>query len=137
MTCKAPNKTLFLPAYEKGHFSYYIMPSFRPQQSRYASRFTRYELCSLYKQILTRTPSRLKTSVNPVILSNFSSCSSCIRGEKIRVISVNPWFIKDLRACKALYISRETFTDVMSALQIKLFYAKRTQIPKSQVERNY
>jgi len=60
-------------------------------------------------------------SVNPVILSNFSSCSSCLRGEIIREISVNPWLIKDLRVYKALYICRETFTDVMSPLQIRPF----------------
>ncbi|MGB2806892.1 MAG: hypothetical protein WBC22_04085 [Sedimentisphaerales bacterium] len=52
----------------------------------------------------TRTVfSRLKTymiSVNPVILSIFSSCLRALRGEKIRKISVNPWLINDLRSTK-------------------------------------
>ena len=39
-------------------------------------------------------------SVNPVILSNFSSCLRVLRGEKIREISVNPWLINDLRSTK-------------------------------------
>jgi len=53
--------------------------------------WTKAGLCvnsSLLEQSLPRTQSRLKTSVNPVILSNFSSCSSCLRGEKIPLICV-------------------------------------------------
>ena len=73
--------------------------------------WTKASLCvksSLLEQSMPRTPSRPKTSIisvaqnlcnlwlifrafswlkNPVILSNFSSCSSCLRGEKIREIS--------------------------------------------------
>jgi len=79
------NKTTFSPASEKGRFDGLVDEGKDLRQS------------SLYKQILPRTPGRPKTSVNPVILSNFSSCSSCLRGEKIRVISVNPRLIKDLR----------------------------------------
>ena len=58
----------------------YITPSFRPPLAKYQILFTKYYLCSLLEQSLSRTPSRLKTSiisVNPVILSNLSSCSSC------------------------------------------------------------
>ena len=91
---------------------------------------------SLSEQSLPRTLSRLKTSVisvNPVILSNFSSCLRALRGEKIREISVNPWLINDLRACGALYICRDTFTDVMSALQIKLFMQNKAKFQKSQM----
>jgi len=39
-------------------------------------------------------------SVNPVILSNFSSCLRALRSEKIHEISVNPWLINDLRSTK-------------------------------------
>ena len=91
---------------------------------------------SLLEQSMPRTPSQLRIiCVNPVILSNFSSCPSCLRGEKIREISVNPWFIKDLCVCKVLYNCRETFTDVKRSLQITPFYAKRTQFPKKSNER--
>ena len=56
-----------------------------------------------------------------------------LRGEKIRVISVNPWFIKDLRVCELLYKCRDTFTDVMSALQIHLFMQNKANFQKSQM----
>jgi len=104
--------------------------------------WTKASLCgksSLLKQSLPRTPSRPKTSiisVNPVILSNLSSCSSCLRGEKIREISVNPRLINDLRICKVLYICRETFTDVMSALQIRPFMQNKANFRKSQMNVN-
>jgi hypothetical protein len=39
-------------------------------------------------------------SVNPVILSNFSSCLCVLRGKKIPEISVNPRLLKDLRSTK-------------------------------------
>ncbi len=61
---------------------------------------------SLLEQSLPRTPSQPKTSiisVNPVILSNLSSCLRALRalrGEIIPEISVNPWLIKDLRSTK-------------------------------------
>jgi len=60
---------------------------------------------------------------------NISSFSSCLRGEKIREISVNPWLINDLRACKALYNCRGFFTN-------QTFYAKQSQFPKKSNERN-
>jgi len=125
------NKTHFSPASEEGHFYGLVDEGKYLRQS------------SLYKQILPRTRCRLKTSiisVNPVILrkesqglSNFSSCSSCLRGEKIREISVNPWLINDLRAYKALYNCRETITDVMDSLQIHLFMQNEPNFQKSQM----
>ncbi|NIP54193.1 MAG: hypothetical protein GWN00_30115, partial [Aliifodinibius sp.] len=116
------NKALISLAFEEGHFYGLVDEGEYLRQSLF------------YKQILPRTPSRLKTiCVNPFILSNFSSCSSWLRGEKIGVISVNPWFIKDLRLFKVLYICRDTFTDVMSALQIELFMQNKAKFQKSQV----
>ena len=117
-----------------GFFSY-ITPSFRPQMARYASRFTRYELCSLLVQSMPRTPSRLKTSmisVNPVILSNFSSCLRVFVAKTPRNLR-NPRLINDLRACKALYICRETSTDIESSLQIRLFMQNKAKFRKSQM----
>jgi len=48
----------------------------------------------------------------------------------------NPRLTNDLRAYKTLYIRRDSSTDIESSLQIRPFYAKQSQIPKSQVERN-
>jgi hypothetical protein len=48
----------------------------------------------------------------------------------------NPRLINDLRAYKALYICRETFTDVMSALQIRLFMQNEPKFRKSQMNVN-
>ncbi len=45
----------------------------------------------------------------------------------------NPRLINDLRLFKALYICRETFTDVMSPLQIRLFMQNKAKFPKSQM----
>ena len=85
---------------------------------------------SLSEQSLPRTPSRLRIiSVNPVILSNFPSCSSCLRGEKIREISVNPWLMNYLHAFGI-------FTTVESALQIKLFMQNKAKFRKSQMNVN-
>ncbi|MHC4308631.1 MAG: hypothetical protein ACYSSN_01680 [Planctomycetota bacterium] len=47
-----------------------------------------------------------------------------------------PLLINDLRACKALYNCRETFTDVMSALQIRLFMQNKPNFRKSQMNVN-
>jgi len=41
-----------------------------------------------------------------------------------------PWLINDLRASNALYNCRETFTDVMSALQIRLFMQNKANFRK-------
>ncbi len=48
----------------------------------------------------------------------------------------NPWLIKYLHASKILYNCKETFTDVMSALQIKLFMQNKAKFRKSQVNVN-
>ena len=102
--------------------------------------WTKASLCvksSLLEQSLPRTQSRLRIiSVNPVILSNFSSCSSCLRGEKIREISVNPWLINDLRPCKVLYICRDTSTFVGSPLQINLFMQNKAKFRKVKLNVN-
>jgi hypothetical protein len=48
----------------------------------------------------------------------------------------NPRLINDLRAYQSLYICKETFTDVMSALQIKLFLQNEPKFRKSQMNVN-
>ncbi len=48
----------------------------------------------------------------------------------------NPWLIKDLRAYKSLYNCRETFTDVMSALQIRLFMQNKAKFQKGKLNVN-
>jgi hypothetical protein len=98
--------------------------------------WTKASLCvksSLLEQSLPRTPGRPKTLCS---LWLYSSCSSCLRGDKIREISVNPWLINDLRDYKALYNCRETFTDVMSPLQIRLFMQNEPNFRKSQMNVN-
>ena len=52
------------------------------------------------------------------------------------IICVNPWFIKELRVCKVLYNCRETFTDVMSALQIHLFMQNKANFRKVKLNVN-
>ncbi len=42
----------------------------------------------------------------------------------------NPWLIKVLCAYKSLYNCKDTFTDVMSALQIKLFMQNKAKFQK-------
>ena len=48
----------------------------------------------------------------------------------------NPWLINDLRACKAFDNCRDTFTDVMSALQIKLFMQNEPKFRKVKLNVN-
>jgi hypothetical protein len=48
----------------------------------------------------------------------------------------NPWLINDLHASKTLYSCRETFTDVMSALQIKLFMQNKAKFRKVKLNVN-
>ena len=48
----------------------------------------------------------------------------------------NPWLIKGLRAYKSLYSCKETFTDVMSALQIGPFLTNKPNFRKSQMNVN-
>jgi len=121
----------------------YITPSFRPQMARYASRFTRYELCSLLEQSLPRTPSRpislcplwlfsLFRSLSAVALAKADAFCAFLWLKNPRNLR-NPWLINDLHASKALYICRDTFTDVMSALQIRLFMQNKPNFRKSQI----
>jgi hypothetical protein len=84
---------------------------------------------SLLEQSLPRTQSWPKTSVNPVILSNFSSCSSCPSWLKNLFNQRNPRLINDL----CLYNCRDNFTNVMSALQINLFLQNEPNFRKSQM----
>ena len=72
-------------------------------------------------------------SVNPVIMSNFSSCFCAFLWLKNPYIQRNPWLINNLRACKVLYNCRETITDVMSPLQISLFCSNKPNFRKSQI----
>ncbi len=48
----------------------------------------------------------------------------------------NPWLINDLRIYKMLYNCRDTSTNVMSALQIKLFMQNEPKFRKSQMNVN-
>ena len=48
----------------------------------------------------------------------------------------NPRLINDLRASNALYNCRETFTDVMSALQIRLFMQNKAKFRKVKMNVN-
>ena len=52
---------------------------------------------------------------------------------KIGVNRRNPRLINDLRLFKAFYNCRDTFTDVMSALQIHLFLQNKANFRKSQL----
>jgi hypothetical protein len=72
---------------------------------------------------------KYKISVNLVILSNFSSCLRVFVAKTPRNLR-NPRLIKDLRLFNALYNCKETFTDVMSALQIKLFLQNKANFKK-------
>ena len=87
---------------------------------------------SLLEQSVPRTPSQPKTSVNPVILSNFSSCLRALRGENL-LCSYNVIARKYLRIDKALYNCRETITDVVSPLQISPFLTNKANFGKAQM----
>ena len=79
--------------------------------------------------------SRPKTSVISASKNLFTPLEICfcfLMGCNQR----NPWLIKDLRACKVLYNCRETFTDVMSALQIKLFMQNKAKFRKVKLNVN-
>jgi len=114
------NKTTFSPAFEKGHFDGLVDEG----------KYLRQSL--LYKQILPRpvrrsfseggTPSRLKTSVFSV-----PSVANNLFNRR------NPRLINDL----GLYICRDTFTDVVSALQNHLFMQNKANFRKSQMNVSY
>jgi hypothetical protein len=98
--------------------------------------WTKASLCvksSLLKQSLPRTQRQL-ISLRPLWLFSLFLCVFCAflwlkNPRNLR----NPWLINDLRAYNALYNCRETFTDVMSALQIRLFMQNEPKFPKSQM----
>ncbi len=90
-------------------------------------------------------------SVNPVILSNFSSCRSLsavalAKADAFvarilcacppRRLAGNPWLINDLRACKMLYNCREFSTSVESSLQIRLFMQNKANFRKVKLNVN-
>ncbi len=74
-------------------------------------------------------------SVNPVILSNFSSCL-CVFVAKNLFNLRNLRLINDLRVCKLLYNCREDSTIVESSLQINLFMQNKANFRKSQMNVN-
>ncbi len=98
--------------------------------------WTKASLCVkslLLEQSLPRTPSQLRIiCVNPVILSNLSSCLRVLVAKNPR----NPWLTNDLRAYKSLYNCKETFTDVMSPLQINLFMQNKANFRKVKLNVN-
>ena len=72
-------------------------------------------------------------SVNPVILSIFSSCLRAFVVKNPRNLR-NPWLIMYLHACKVLYVCRETSTSIESSLQISpLFMQNEPNFRKSQM----
>jgi hypothetical protein len=80
--------------------------------------------------------SLLKIKVRPKGLHNFAFCI-LIFAFSYQSMAPNPSPLapnaivhKDLRADKALYISRDTFTNVMSALQIHLFMQNKAKFKK-------
>jgi hypothetical protein len=99
-------KALISPAFEKCHFSYYITPSFRPQKARYASRFTRYELCSLYKQIMPR----LKNSAISAFSAVKTSCLSVF-------VAINPFNQRNPRLINDLRLRKFTYEKINLFLQ--------------------
>ncbi len=48
----------------------------------------------------------------------------------------NPWLINDLRACKLLYICRDSSTDIESSLQIRLFMQNKANFRKVKLNVN-
>ena len=106
--------------------------------------WTKASLCvksSLLEQSLPRTPSRPKTSVISVISVAKNLCNLWLifcaflwlkNPRNLR----NPWLINDLRVCKALYICRDSSTDIESSLQIRLFMQNKANFRKSQMNVN-
>jgi hypothetical protein len=92
------------------------------RESRCQVRTGWQKLCALcgYKSV--------KICVNPWLMK-YSSCL-CVLVAINPCNLRNPWLIKDLRAYKSLYRCRETFTDVMSALQINLFMQNKAKFRK-------
>jgi len=114
----------FSPSSDKGHLNGLV------DEGKYLRQSV------LYKQILLRTLSRLKTSmisVNPVILSISSLCPSCASWLQNPFDQRNPRLINDLRLCDGLYNCRRIITNVVSALQIQLFMQNEPNFRKSQI----
>ncbi|MHC4259282.1 MAG: hypothetical protein ACYSTF_02540 [Planctomycetota bacterium] len=91
--------------------------------------WTKATLCvksSLLEQSLPGTPTRPIRSLPTYQVSLWSLPT-------YKVGQCNPWLIKDLRAYKVLYNCRETFTDVMSALQIAPICTNKPNFRKSQM----
>ncbi|MHC4543770.1 MAG: hypothetical protein ACYSYL_04475 [Planctomycetota bacterium] len=94
--------------------------------------WTKASLCvksSLLEQSLPRTPSRQIRSLPAYQVSLWSLPTYKVGPRNLR----NPWLIKDLRLFKVLYNCRETFTDVMSALQIGPIRTNKPNFRKSQM----
>ncbi len=101
----------------------------------YVSFCTFYASLRLTRTVFTR-PKTSIISVNPVILSDIFRVGACPERSRMDLWlknpcnPCNPWLINDLRAYKALYICRETFTNVMSPLQIRLFMQNKANFKK-------
>ncbi|MHC4633496.1 MAG: hypothetical protein ACYS9C_19795 [Planctomycetota bacterium] len=76
------------------------------------------------------------------LFRSLSAEGGCLRGKKPlcacppRRLAGNPWLINDLRLYKALYNCRDTSTNVMSALQIKLFLQNEPKFQKVKLNVN-
>jgi hypothetical protein len=113
--------------------------------------WTKASLCvksSLLEQSLPRlvrhpfggTPSRPKQNqcnLRNLRLKNSCLCVFCaFLWLKNPFNQRNPRLINDLRACKKLYNCKDTFTDVMSALQIRLFMQNKANFRKVKLNVN-
>ncbi len=106
--------------------------------------WTKASLCgksSLLEQSLPRTPSRQKQ--NQCNLRNLRLKNSClcvfvaINPQNLRNLCPRyPWLINDLRVCKALYICRDSSTDIESSLQIRLFMQNKANFRKVKLNVN-
>ncbi len=59
-----------------------------------------------------------------------------VAGLLMAINPCNPWLTNDLRAYNALYNCKETFTDVMKTLQIKLFMQNKANFQKVKLNVN-
>ncbi len=74
-------------------------------------------------------------SLSAVALAKADAFCASLRLKNPRNLR-NPWLINDLRAYNALYNCRETFTTVMSALQINLFMQNKANFRKVKLNVN-
>jgi hypothetical protein len=75
---------------------------------------------------------KYKISVNPVILSNLSSCLCVL----VAINQRNLRLINDLRVCKLLYNCREDSTTIESSLQNNLFMQNKAKFQKVKLNVN-